>query len=141
MAPTTGLVDALEGAGGGPGDSVDAPQLARRVAAVAGDEHLAALGRLGDPGGDVHDVADHVVARARPTSPRCTPARSRSGVGRGVEQLDGAVHRRRRLGEREHEPVAEALDDPAAPAAHDRPDGAVVLGEQRGGGLVAGSAP
>ena len=107
-----------------------------RVTDVGGDEHLAALGRLGDPRGHVDGVADDVVAGDDDVADvGAGPKPQRRGLG--LDQLEAGEHRRLRLGEREQQPVAEPLDHPATAAAHDGAHGAVV----RGSSLLASSSP
>jgi hypothetical protein len=54
-----------------------------------------------------------------------------------LDQLEADQDSCLRIQKGEQEPVAEVLDGPAASAADDRPDDALVLGEQSAGRLVA----
>ena len=121
--------------GAGPPE-VHAGHPAHRVPYVGRRQGLAASGGLGDARRHVDHVTDQVVAahhgladvHARPEPQgRCV----------GAQQLQRGQDPGLGLGERQQEPVAQLLDHPAVPAAHDRPDGAaVVLDQRRGGGIA-----
>src|ERR1035437_4618605 len=110
---------------------------------VAGDEDLAGLGCLDEPGGDV-DVDAEVVAAdlARPPDvnaraqlgPIALRLQRSRALARGERRLDRA----RGVPESGHQTVAEPLDY-LAPAPEDRGlDGVADVTEQGDGGTVAG---
>ena len=117
-------VDALEPEASGAGEG-DAGQLADRVAHVDRCQRHASLRLLGDAGGDVHDVADHVVTDDERLALVDAGAQAER-VGLDREQLDRGEHRGLGREEAEHEPVAQVLDDSTATAAHDRAHRALV---------------
>src|SRR6266545_3047622 len=94
-------------------------RVARRGRCVGRCEQLAGACDVHDPGGEVHVVADEIVAApggASPVHPHADPQRCRfTGRSREpLEQVEARGEAGRRVGEPEHQTVTELLHDASA---------------------------
>ena len=85
-------------------------------------QHLVAHGQVAQPGGDVHGVADVVVALEEDDRPRRDPALDGDGLGGDVDgrlHLQGGRHQRHGVDAHEHGAVSEPFGDAHGPARAD----------------------
>ena len=102
--------------------------------------HLAPRGEVAQAGGDIHGVADVVIALEQDHVVGREPAADRDGLrvsSRRHPHLQSGGHERRGVDAHEHRPVTQPFGDPDPTARADVPNHPAERGEDRDGALVA----